>query len=124
MKTIGHAFLSLWIFIFIGAFVWIGLVYYNYRSLPIIVITNSSDTALNDVLISGHGFEDYFEVIEAKKKKRFKAKVAGESGVSIKFTANSQQYEKLNSGYIETRGGYRATILIEDDFGIVIKTSM
>jgi hypothetical protein len=104
--------------------VWIASLVIRYQSLPRIQIINASGQTLNDVVLSGHVFEQTYQTLAPGQNRTFKATVRGESGIIVTFTSPKQGRMTNTVGYIETHGGYRAKIKINDTLDVECKCTM
>ena len=121
MNKTSRVFLILWLAIALGIALFITVTLIHINSRPLIRVVNSSQMDIHDVVVIGRGFEVNYPVVHSGDKLKFKASVLGESAISIKFLAGTQVFEKLNMGYIETRGGYRSTLTINEDLDVEYK---
>ncbi len=103
---------------------WILSLVIRYHSLPRVQIINASGETLHDVALSGHVFEQTFPTLAPGEKRIFKATVRGESGISVRFTSPTQGAMTNTVGYIETHGGYRAKITINDRLDMECKCTI
>ncbi len=90
----------------------------RFGSQPRIRFTNKSGHTLRDVTISGNGFNKTYRQIEDRESKRFTATVNGESGISVRFSADGQKIDKDAPAYIEAHGGYYADLTVSENLDV------
>jgi cytochrome c-type biogenesis protein CcmE len=96
----------------------------NYESPPEITIINASGTKLEDVVVSGSGYQVSFERLPEGAELTFDVNPTGESSLAIEFTANNRQYSDNDLAYIESRGGYWATLTITEEFAVDVDAGL
>ena len=98
-----------------------GYLLYQFSSPPKITIINNSNSVLQNIIVSGSGFLKEIKSLEPQTSTVIKVHPPGESGLIIKFKADSREFGKDDLAYIESSGGYRITITISDNLEITSK---
>jgi hypothetical protein len=78
-----------------------------------IAITNQSGRALQNVTISGHGFDQHLSSIRSGETATLYVHPAAESGVAIAFNMGGKKFTYAEDGYFEANGGYRVAIAVD-----------
>jgi hypothetical protein len=87
-------------------------IYDQFWNMPSIMIVNQSNTQLNDLNLSGTGFQRSIEFIPPKTTRWITVKPTGESSLKVSFTADNKFYSKDDLAYFEPCGGYQVRVLI------------
>jgi hypothetical protein len=96
----------------------------NYESPPEITIINASGTKLEDVVVSGSGYQVSFDRLPEGAELTFDVNPTGESSLAIDFIANNRQYSDNDLAYIESKGGYWATLTITEEFAVDVDAGL
>jgi len=78
-----------------------------------IAITNQSGRVLQDVTVSGSGFNQHISSIPAGKTATLRVDPKGETGVAIAFDLGGQKFSYVENGYFEA-SGYKVAITVDD----------
>jgi hypothetical protein len=78
-----------------------------------IAITNQSGRVLQDVTVSGSGFNRHISSIPAGKTATLRVDPKGETGVAIAFDLGGQKFSYVENGYFEA-SGYKVAITVDD----------
>src|SRR5258706_11983236 len=106
----------------IGALLVIGIVlpvvafvtYRNFISPPKIKIVNDSQTELENIVFRTSGGSESVPNILPARTRTVLVHPKGESGLGVSFTALGKNYEKEVPVYIESHGGYRVSLLVNE----------
>ena len=90
----------------------------GYESPPEITLINASSTDLQKVTVYGSGFRDTIDLLPEGVELSFEVMPTGESSLAVEFTADGRQFADNDLAYLESKGGYWATITITDDFTV------
>lgn len=90
------------------------LMFMRYNRAPRITVVNQSGQVLEGIVIRGNGFECVIPILQPGHRETFSVVVSGESGISLECQAGARRVSAERQGYIEARGGYRATLTVTD----------
>ncbi len=90
------------------------VLFFRHSMVPRITIVNRSGQLLEAVAISGNGFRHVIPRLQPGEKQSFRVKVRGESGLTLECQARARRVFVENLGYIESSGGYRAVLIINE----------
>jgi hypothetical protein len=82
------------------------------KDVPI-AITNQSGRPLQDVAISGAGFNQHISSIPAGETVTLRVHPRGATGVAIGFDLGAKKFSYAESGYFEANG-YKVAITVDD----------
>jgi hypothetical protein len=82
------------------------------RGVPI-AIANQSGRVLQNVTVSGSGFNQRISSIPAGETATLRVHPKGETGVAIAFDSGGKKFSYPESGYVEA-SGYEVTITVND----------
>ena len=77
-----------------------------------ITVSNESDVAMTNVVLSGTGFYEEIPLIAPGESYTLNVRPNGESGLSIKFASGSSVIYKDDLGYLEDSDFYHVTIVV------------
>jgi hypothetical protein len=78
-----------------------------------IAITNQSGRALQNVTVSGSGFNQHISSIPAGETTTLRVHPKGETGVAIAFDSGGKKFSYVENGYFEANG-YKVAITVDD----------
>ena len=78
-----------------------------------IAIANQSGRMLQDVTVSGSGFNQHIASIPVGETATLRVHPKGETGVAIGFDLGGKGFSYAESGYFEA-AGYKVTITVDD----------
>jgi len=85
-----------------------------HRATPV-SIANRSGAAIEQVVVSGAGFERSLGTIEPGATVATLVHPRGESGLALSFRAGGRPVMLAPSGYVESGGRYRVRIVVDAD---------
>ena len=110
------------IFWFVGiVFVLAIIAFLAFRKLyspPQITIKNMSSTELSSVILLGDRWDQQVPNIAAGSSVDIVVHPKGESGLSISFVALGKEIKKDDLAYIESSGGYRVIVRIDEKLNV------
>ncbi len=98
----------------------IGPEIYSLWGSPQIIFANQSRDGLNNVTLSGTGFEKVIDWIPPKTTRIIKVKPKSESSLKLSFIVNDEFYLYDDLSYMESYGGYRIEITVTPELEIKI----
>jgi hypothetical protein len=78
-----------------------------------IAITNQSGRALQNVAVSGSGFNQHISSIPAGQTTTLRVHPKGETGVAIAFDSGGKKFSYAENGYFEANG-YKVAITVDN----------
>jgi hypothetical protein len=88
-----------------------------------VAITNQSGHALQNVTISGSGFQQHVSAIPAGETATLYVQPKGESGIAIRFDMDGGRFTYAENGYFESQG-YRVDIVVDTAGKASVRTEL
>lgn len=89
-----------------------------------LVVVNQSNVPLADVVASGSGFSAPLGTIPPREERRLRVHPRGESGLTLRFTADGKSVASGPDGYFEDYGGYIVTATVTPALGVTLKSEL
>lgn len=97
------------------------LAYRNYYSPPRIKLVNQSGMELESVALDAGPGPEAVPNISIGKTRTVLVHPKGEGGLKLSFTSSGQKFEKNGLAYVESLGGYRVTLVIDEKFNVTVR---
>lgn len=107
-----------------AAILWLGNLYRNYRQPPKITVINRSSHPLEQVRLSGTGFQTPIPNLPPNKSQTVQVHPTSESGCAITFFSAGKSYHAGEMGYLEPTGGYLLDLTVQPDFDVTCTTGI
>ncbi|MCP9849815.1 hypothetical protein [Cyanobium sp. Morenito 9A2] len=91
---------------------------------PKLVVVNRSAATLDDVVVSGVGFERPIGALKGSEQRTLEVHPRGESGVRLRFKAAGRTIDSGELGYIENNPSYRVVASVEPSLEVKVESSL
>jgi hypothetical protein len=90
----------------------------SFYKAPEITIYNDSSEPIKNITLLGSGFSKNIPLLESSKSISITVQSVGESALEMQFDTPKGRIIKDDLAYVESRGGYKVTIKIDEDFNV------
>jgi len=108
----------------LAIFAVIALVLSSCGSGTPVTFQNSSEHRLEQVVLSGSGFEKSLAAVSPGQLIRARVHPTGESALAVSFTAKGQHFNYEPQGYFEGGGMYKVSATVGRDLSVVVDSEI